>query len=288
MRPRIHVADYAIYLVILVWVCLTLYPFLNVVAISFSSYSGFIANPLRIVPGGLSVDAYRVILAEDQLYTAFRNTVIITAATVAILLPLCAITAYPLSRRTLRGKGIFMVYLIITMMFNGGLIPNYFLIRTLGLYDTLAALVVFLLLPGFYVILMKSFFESVPDSLVDAATIDGASHLTIVFRVMIPMAKSIMATIGLFSAVGQWNSFFYAVVFTRGRDKSTLMLYLREIIAMTNKRGDISLDLVELLNIPVEMVKYAALVVVVVPIALVYPFVQRYFVKGIMIGAVKE
>ena len=288
MRPRIHVADYAIYLVILVWVCLTLYPFLNVVAISFSSYSGFIANPLRIVPGGLSVDAYRVILAEDQLYTAFRNTVIITASTVAILLPLCAITAYPLSRRTLRGKGIFMVYLIITMMFNGGLIPNYFLIRTLGLYDTLAALVVFLLLPGFYVILMKSFFESVPDSLVDAATIDGASHLTIVFRVMIPMAKSIMATIGLFSAVGQWNSFFYAVVFTRGRDKSTLMLYLREIIAMTNKRGDISLDLVELLNIPVEMVKYAALVVVVVPIALVYPFVQRYFVKGIMIGAVKE
>ena len=288
MRPRIYVADYAIYLVILVWVCLTLYPFLNVVAISLSSYGGFLANPLRIVPGGLSVDAYRVILGEDQLFVSFRNTVIITAATVAILLPLCAMTAYPLSRRTLRGKGVFMVYLIITMMFNGGLIPNYFLIRTLGLYDTLAALVVFLLLPGFYVILMKSFFESIPDSLVDAATIDGASHLTIVFRVMIPMAKSIMATIGLFSAVGQWNSFFYAVVFTRGREKSTLMLYLREIIAMTNKRGDISLDLVELLNIPVEMVKYAALVVVVVPIALVYPFVQRYFVKGIMIGAVKE
>ena len=288
MRPRIYVADYAIYLVMLVWVCLTLYPFLNVVAISLSSYGGLLANPLRIVPGGLSVDAYRVILGEDQLYVSFRNTVIITASTVAILLPLCAMTAYPLSRRTLRGKGVFMVYLIITMMFNGGLIPNYFLIRTLGLYDTLAALVVFLLLPGFYVILMKSFFESIPDSLVDAATIDGASHLTIVFRVMIPMAKSIMATIGLFSAVGQWNSFFYAVVFTRGREKSTLMLYLREIIAMTNKRGDISLDLVELLNIPVEMVKYAALVVVVVPIALVYPFVQRYFVKGIMIGAVKE
>ena len=288
MRPRIYVADYAIYLVILVWVCLTLYPFLNVVAISLSSYGGLLANPLRIVPGELSVDAYRVILGEDQLFVSFRNTVIITAATVAILLPLCAMTAYPLSRRTLRGKGVFMVYLIITMMFNGGLIPNYFLIRTLGLYDTLAALVVFLLLPGFYVILMKSFFESIPDSLVDAATIDGASHLTIVFRVMIPMAKSIMATIGLFSAVGQWNSFFYAVVFTRGREKSTLMLYLREIIAMTNKRGDISLDLVELLNIPVEMVKYAALVVVVVPIALVYPFVQRYFVKGIMIGAVKE
>jgi len=201
-------------------------------------------------------------------------------------MPLCK--AMTLSRKTLRGRGVFMVYLIITMMFNGGLIPNYFLIRTLGLYDTLAALVVFLLLPGFYVILMKSFFESIPDSLVDAATIDGASHLTIVFRVMVPMSKSIMATIGLFSAVGQWNSFFYAVVFTRGRDKSTLMLYLREIIAMTNKRGDISLDLVELLNIPVEMVKYAALVVVVVPIALVYPFVQRYFVKGIMIGAVKE
>ncbi len=288
MRPRIYVADYAIYLVILVWVCLTLYPFLNVVAISLSSYGGLLANPLRIVPGGLSVDAYRVILGEEQLFVSFRNTVIITASTVAILLPLCAMTAYPLSRRTLRGKGVFMVYLIITMMFNGGLIPNYFLIRTLGLYDTLAALVVFLLLPGFYVILMKSFFESIPDSLVDAATIDGASHLTIVFRVMIPMAKSIMATIGLFSAVGQWNSFFYAVVFTRGREKSTLMLYLREIIAMTNKRGDISLDLVELLNIPVEMVKYAALVVVVVPIALVYPFVQRYFVKGIMIGAVKE
>lgn len=288
MRPRIHVADYAIYLVILLWVCLTLYPFLNVLAISFSTYGGFIANPLRIIPGGLSADAYRVILGEDQLYTSFRNTVIITAATVAILLPLCAITAYPLSRKTLRGRGVFMVYLIITMMFSGGLIPNYFLIRTLGLYDTLAALVVFLLLPGFYVILMKSFFESIPDSLVDAATIDGASHLTIVFRVMVPMSKSIIATIGLFSAVGQWNSFFYAVVFTRGRDKSTLMLYLREIIAMTNKRGDISLDLVELLNIPVEMVKYAALVVVVVPIALVYPFVQRYFVKGIMIGAVKE
>jgi putative aldouronate transport system permease protein len=288
VRPRIHVADYAIYLVILLWVCLTLYPFLNVLAISFSTYGGFIANPLRIIPGGLSADAYRVILGEDQLYTSFRNTVIITAATVAILLPLCAITAYPLSRKTLRGRGVFMVYLIITMMFSGGLIPNYFLIRTLGLYDTLAALVVFLLLPGFYVILMKSFFESIPDSLVDAATIDGASHLTIVFRVMVPMSKSIMATIGLFSAVGQWNSFFYAVVFTRGRDKSTLMLYLREIIAMTNKRGDISLDLVELLNIPVEMVKYAALVVVVVPIALVYPFVQRYFVKGIMIGAVKE
>ncbi|TLS49007.1 carbohydrate ABC transporter permease [Paenibacillus antri] len=271
---------------------LMLFPFLNVFAVSISEYSAYVENPMRIWPKDISFKAYQEIMKHPVLWSSYLNTIIVTVSGVLIGIFLYLVTAYPLSKKHLRGRGLIMVAIVFTMLFNGGLIPNYYLMRELGLINTLAALVLPALITGFNLILMKTFMEHIPEELEEAARIDGASDPYILFRIVAPLSGPIIATLCLFSAVGYWNNFYNAIVYIRDVDKWPLMLFLREIIegsklnSIMGGGGDNAAETSNLNITPVTL-QYATLMIVMIPILCVYPFLQKYFVKGIMLGSVK-
>ena len=291
MKDRMQLFDYINYLFLFLIVLVTLYPFVNVVAVSLSSYAGYVNLPLRIWPDGFNLEAYKSIFAHPLLFSSYKNTIVITILTVIIGLTMYVLAAYPLSRKDFRGKSAIMTFMVFTMMFSGGLIPNFYLIKSLGLYDTLTAQIAVAVFTTYNCILVKNFFETIPDSLLEAARIDGASEFFILFKIVVPLSKAIIATICLFVAVDQWNSFFNAVVYVRSTKKWTLMLLLREIVIGSSIQDAVSgagSDVKEDEKVDPVMFQYASLVVVLLPILCVYPFVQKYFVKGMLVGSVKE
>lgn len=267
-----------------------LYPFLNVFVVSISDYGAFVENPMRIWPKDITFQAYHEILRHPVLWSSYLNTIIVTVSGVLIGIALYILMAYPLSKKHLRGRSLIMVGIVFTMLFNGGLIPNYYLMRELGLINHLAALVAPALLTGFSLILMKTFMENIPEELEEAARIDGASDPYILFRIIVPLSVPIIATLCLFSAVSYWNNFYNAIVYIRDVDKWPLMLFLREIIQGSKLQmiagGDNAAEAAQIDITPVTL-QYSALIIVMIPILCVYPFLQRYFVKGIMLGSVK-
>ncbi|MGG1518082.1 carbohydrate ABC transporter permease [Paenibacillus oryzisoli] len=287
-RKKLEMLDVVIYILITLVCALMLYPFLNVISVSLSTYSAYVHNPMMVWPKDFTIGAYKEIMKNGMLWRSYVNTIAVTVCGVGVGILLYILTAYPLSKKVLKGRKTLMLLIIFTMLFNGGLIPNYYLMRSLGLLDTLASLVLPALVTGFNLILMKSFFESLPEEIEEAARIDGASDPYILFRIVVPLSKPIIATLCLFSAVGYWNNFFNAVVYIRSTDNWPLMLYLREVIegASTMARSANAAEMgAEMMTS--ETIKYATLVLVMVPILCVYPFLQRYFVKGIMLGSVK-
>ncbi|MBD2843803.1 carbohydrate ABC transporter permease [Paenibacillus sp. IB182496] len=267
-----------------------LYPFANVLAVSLSSYSAYIENPTRIWPDEFSFAAYREMLSKPILWSSYLNTIIVTVCGVFFGILLYIVTAYPLSKGYLKGRKLLMVAVVFSMLFNGGIIPNFYLMRELGLLDTLTALVMPMLFTGFNLILMKTFMEHIPEELEEAARIDGASEPYVLFRIVVPLSKPIIATLCLFTAVTYWNNFFNAVLYIRSVDKWPLMLYLNEIIRSANlasTSADGNLAEQGAFDVMPETLQYAAIMVVMIPILCVYPFLQKYFVKGIMLGSVK-
>ncbi|MDF2925087.1 MAG: transporter permease [Paenibacillaceae bacterium] len=268
-----------------------LYPFLNVLAVSLSSYTAYLDNPLLLWPKDFNVEAYEEILSHPVLWSSYLNTLIITVTGVTGGVLLYILTGYPLSKRHLKGRKLFMLLVVFTMLFGGGLIPNFYLIRTLGLLDSLGALILPMLFSGFNLILMKTFMENIPEELEEAARIDGASDPYILFRIVVPLSKPIIATLCLFGAVSYWNNFFNAIIYIRSVDRWPLMLFLREIIQGAKMMeiaggGENLAERANQLVMP-ETLQYATLMIVMVPILCVYPFMQKYFVKGIMLGSVK-
>jgi len=285
-----HWFDWANQTALVALCAIMLYPFLNVAAISFSSYEAFLVHPTMIWPHDVSIAAYREIMVHPILWRSYFNTIVITAIGVSAGTVLYLLTAYPLSKRHLKGRSFFMLAIVFTMLFNGGLIPNFYLIRSLGLLDTLAALIVPSLFSGFSLFLMKNFLEALPEEIEDAAKIDGASEPYILFRVITHLSKPVIATLALFAAVSYWNTFFNAIVYIRSVENWPLMLFLREVIDGAKMKEIASGgNAAELGNGTVmsETLKHATLIIVMTPILCVYPFVQQYFVKGIMLGSVK-
>ena len=264
------------------------YPFLNVLAVSFSDYSAYVMNPLMILPKNINLAAFEFVFTNPLIISSYKNTLVVTVIGTAISLILTIITAYPLSKRKIMGRAVYMNMIIFTMIFYGGIIPNFLLIRSIGLYDSLWALILPGALSAFNILIMKTFFEGLPEELEEAAKIDGASEIYILCRIVIPLSTPVIATIALFYAVGYWNSYFNAVMYIRDPHKWTLQLLLREVVmsantAMMQTAGNSA----EMGNIPLKSVIYATLVIVMLPILFLYPFLQRYFVKGIMLGAIK-
>ncbi|GAA3401003.1 carbohydrate ABC transporter permease [Paenibacillus hodogayensis] len=290
LRLRFNAFDTVNYALIVLVCVLMLYPFVNVLAVSFSSYTAYVANPLMLWPHDFDLSAYKEIVGHPVLWTSYRNTIIVTVVGVFLGLLMYIVTAYPLSKKELKGRRTLMTLVIFSMLFSGGLIPNYYLMRSLGLLDSLAALVLPSLFSGFSLILMKNYYEGLPEELEEAARIDGASDPYILFRILVPLSMPIIATLGLFAAVGYWNNFFNGVIYIRSVDKWPLMLFLREIIegasakqiAAGGNAAELGSD-----QVTSETLKYATLTIVMLPILLVYPFIQKYFVKGIMLGSVK-
>jgi putative aldouronate transport system permease protein len=265
------------------------YPFLYVVGVSFMPYSEYMANPLRIIPSHIDFSAYVQIMDYEIFRSGFMVSTIVTVAGTALSIFLLVITAYPLSKKDLKGGNFVMKMIMFTMFFSGGMIPNYLLIKSLHINNTLLALI----LPGsigaFYLILMKNFITtSVPVSLEEAARIDGASDLRILFSIVVPMIVPAIATLVIFTAVLRWNNYFDAMLYITDRGKWPIMTVLRELVVdNTANAVNQAAQATSTYRSHSFTLKMAAIVLAALPILVVYPFMQRFFVKGIVLGSVK-
>jgi putative aldouronate transport system permease protein len=265
-------------------------PFIYVLLVSFMSYEEYLSAPLRIIPKEPTINAYKELWSYNLIHTGYRVTFFVTVFGTVLSVFLLVISAYPLSKTNLKGRGIIMGMILFTMFFNGGMIPNYLLVRNLGIYNSIWALILPGCLSAFYLILMKNFIRtSIPVSLEEAAKVDGANDLRILFSVIIPLLKPAIATMTIFCAVNYWNNYFSAMLYIADRRLWPLILVLREFVV---ENSDIvsqatALMTSEARSHPFTM-KMAAIIIVIVPILVVYPFMQKYFIKGINLGAIKE
>lgn len=276
-------------LLITLFALVCLLPFVYVFFVSFMSYDEYIANPLRIIPSQIDLHAYRQILDYALIRSSYGVTVFITVVGTALSVFLLIISAYPLSKRELKGRNLVMGLILFTMFFNGGMIPNYILIKDLRLYDRVGALILPGCISAFNLILMKNFIKTtVPDSLEEAARVDGANDLRILFSVVVPLMTPAIATMTIFSAVGYWNSYYSAMMYISDRALWPLQLVLRELVVEdTSAVSPVSQMLISEARSHPFTLKMAAIVITVLPIMAVYPFMQRFFIKGIALGSVK-
>jgi len=274
------------------YACLTLFaliclfPFLYVAVFSITPYTEYLQNPLKLIPNRIELGAYRQILDMPLLLSGYRNTILITAAGVALNIFLMLVTAYPLSKTDLKGRNVILVLITFTMFFNGGLIPNFYLVKSLHLYNTIWALILPTALGAYNLILMKSFIGAIPRDLEESAFMDGANELKVLFRIIVPLSKPAIATFVIFHAVAQWNTFFNAIIYTSKRDLWPLMLILRDLVV---EEGGIARDALDAGSASVTefTIKMAIIMFATLPILLVYPFLQKYFMKGLLIGSIK-
>ncbi len=263
-----------------------LYPMVHVLAASFSDPFEIMTHqgPL-LKPIGFSLDGYKAVLRNAGIWVGYRNTIFYVIAGTAVNMLMTTIGAYVLSRDGFALKKFFTMFIVFTMYFTGGIIPNFLLVRSLGLLNTRWALIIPNAIGTWNLLVMRTAFKNVPASLVEAASIDGANDLVILWKVMVPVSKATMSVIFLFYAVGHWNSWFSAMVYLpMARNLYPLQLFLREILVTSSEisSGDTTIDYIG------ELVKYASIIVSTLPILCLYPFVQKYFVTGVMLGSVKE
>jgi putative aldouronate transport system permease protein len=285
--------DVIILLFMIYVVVVTLYPFLNVVAISFNDPIDTVKGGIHITPREFTISNYTGLFeAGTNLPTATRTSVLRTIIGTFAALLCCAMFAYALSRRDFKFRKPFAILLVITMYVSGGLIPDFMLIRALGLINNFWVYIIPGLLHAFNVIVIRSYIDTIPASLQESAKIDGANDLMIFFKIILPLCKPVLATIALFIAVGQWNSWFDTYIYTRQvKELSTLQYELMKVLQSAQAVGatvDPYSEGLRAARRSPEAIKMAITVIATVPILLVYPFLQKYFVSGITLGAVKE
>lgn len=281
-----RIFDFCNVLFMLCLAFITLYPMYNIFIVSISSAEHIYAGTVSFIPKGINFDAYRMVFKNDSIWRSFGNSILYTTVGTAINVVCSAMCAYPLSRKDFYGRGFFTVFVAVTMFISGGMIPSYLVVNQLHLINTMWAIV----LPGaistYNMIIMRTFFQNLPVSLQESAYLDGANDITILFKVVLPLSMPIIATMTLFYAVGHWNSYFNAMIYLNSKSKFPLQVLLREIVVAGNM-ADESSDLTSNINIIAINFKYAVIVITVVPILIVYPFLQKHFTKGVMIGAIK-
>jgi len=283
----------AIYIIVLLLGLICLLPLWNIVAISLSSSAAVTANKVGIVPVGFTMAAYRKIIEDQQFWRSFGISVTRVILALIINTILVVLMAYPLSKnkKEFRGRNIYMNLLIFAMLFNGGMIPNFILIKELGLLNSIWSLVLPGALPIFNVILVMNFFLGIPKSLEEASVIDGANPIQVLTRIMIPCAKPCIATIALFSIVGSWNDFFSGLIYIQKPRNYPLMTYIQSLnvdIQEMLKSGISSQSLGNMTELSNKNLNAAKIVVAAIPLLLIYPLLQRYLITGIVMGAVKE
>lgn len=279
------------YSVLTVLAAACLLPFLLVLSASLSSESSIIENGFQLFPTAFSGEAYRLLFTyPEQMLRAYGVTIGVTAIGTLLGLFLTSMTAYVLSRKDFKWRGSFSFFFFFTTLFSGGLVPWYLLVvNYLHLKDTLIVLIVPMLLNVFYIIVMKSFMNGIPEAIVESAKIDGAGDFLIYARLILPLAKPALATIGLFIALGYWNDWYNALLFISSKNLMPLQYYLYKMLGNMDgmRKALISSGAVVNTSLPTESLKMAMTVVAIGPILLAYPFIQRYFVQGLTIGSVK-
>jgi putative aldouronate transport system permease protein len=268
---------------------MALYPFVYTISMSLSSAAEAMRSGLHLYPRDISLTSFEMVLANPDIVSGFANSVLRTVSGTALTLFFTCLTAYPLARKELPYRGPLLFLILFTMIFSGGIVPNYLLIKNIGLIDSIWALILPHMLTAFNVIVMKNFFQSIPESLAESAKIDGASEINILARIYVPLSKPVLATVGLWTAVSHWNQWFDAMLYITSDENQVLQTFLQRIVIESSvemiEQGLVDPNVTQFTP---ETIKAATVVVTVLPMLLLYPFVQKYFVKGIMLGGVKE
>lgn len=277
-----------VFLLLLMLVCLL--PFLNVVAQAFSSEAAVIAGNVGFIPVEPTLSSVQYMMKDVLFLRAFLNSLIVTIVGTLFSLLITSLTAYPLSRTDLRGRKLIMLFFVFSWLFNPGIIPSYLLIKSLGLLNKLAALFLPTMLVVFNMLVLKNFFEGIPESLPEAAMVDGASNFTILYKIILPVSLPAIAVNSLFYAVMYWNSYFLARLYITVPEVKPLQLYLYEMVTQSLNLAEVPSEYRQIeqeMNISPQGLRSAAVVISTVPILLVYPYLQKYFVRGLVIGSVK-
>ncbi len=285
-----RIFDICNYLFVTLVAFTTILPFIYIIGASFATEYEIATRPMFFIPRDISVAAYQYIFSSNKILRGFGNSIFITVCGTAINLFFTVTMAYALSKTRLRGRNFFLNMVIFSMFFSGGMIPGYIVVANiLNLKNTFWSV----LLPGaisaYNMMIVKNFFQGIPQELEESAALDGCNDISTLWRIVLPLSLPVLATFGLFYAVGHWNAYFSAMIYMTGaKEKWPLQVLLRELIIMSNgTAGDMANMADDFVQPPEQSVKMAVIVVSTVPIMCVYPFLQKYFVKGVMVGALK-
>lgn len=278
-----RIAHYIIVLFLLLFAACAVIPFLNIIAVALSDKISVISGKVTLWPVNFNISSYTKVMENEYFFRAYGNTLFVVIVGTLLSMVLTIMAAFIISRSDLPGKKFITFAITLTMWFSGGMIPMFLLIRKLGLYDNLFALILPTAISAYNVIVMRSFFMSLPASLEESAQLDGANDLIILFRILVPLSMPSIATVTLWVAVAYWNAYTPALLYLSTRSKFTLQLVLRDIV-FNNTMAQYMDGTNEVVS---ESLIYANIILTMLPIMLLYPFLQKYFIKGVMIGAIK-
>ena len=291
---RVERFDLLVIAVLLAAGAATLYPVINVFSISLS-HPNEVARGITWLPRHLDLSAYEFILDHPMIGVGYRNSLIYVTLGTTINLVMTCLCAYPLSKKGLVGRKFVMLLIVFTMFFSGGLIPTYLLVRALGMVNTMWALLIPGAIAAYNMIILRTFFQSIPEDLEESAFLDGAGRWRILASIVLPLSKAGLAAIGLFYALGHWNSYFNALIYLNDAEKYPLTMIVREIVLqeVVAKRQELSGDVFDAereakFAAYTQNFRYATVFVSIIPMLIIYPFLQRYLVQGVMIGSLKE
>lgn len=290
--PGEKIADGILVFVMIVLLCFFLYPLLNMFSISLSDEYAVLRADVTFYPIGFNPQAYNLIFQSQDLWLSIVNSTFVALVGCVLSLVGLSLAAYPLAFAKFYGKKLYNALILFTMWFQGGIIPQFLTMQQLGLYNTLWSLILNLLMSAYYVVIVKSYFQSIPISIVESARIDGANDFRILIQLIIPLSKPVLATVALWVIVGHWNDYLNPLMFLSDRKNYTLQLILKELVL----NAESSIHNVSAVSTSStggaaalgQQTRNAVLVVAMIPMIVLYPFVQRYFVSGVMLGSVKE
>ena len=285
---KVTAFDVVLVVIMVLLSAMFLYPLLNMLALSFSDSQELKSLPVYLWPKGFSLESYKALLGDNRILLYYWNTIKYAAVGTFIMLLTTSLMAYPLSITALRGRRLVSVILTITMFFGGGLIPYYVTIMRLKLIDTFWVMVLPGAISAYNVIVFKTFFMSIPESLKESAFLDGAGHMRVLFSIVLPLSKAVLATFALFSIVGYWNDYLTALLYLRDDRKYPIQLLMRRLLVLMDYKDASTAQLLkDFRSISSRTTKAAATIITVVPILCIYPFMQKYFAKGVLVGSIK-
>ena len=286
-HKKISGIDLLLFILLTAWGIIILFPFLNVAAISFTSYKEYLETPLLVFPKAPELRAYRELFDDGRIWIGYRTTLTIILIGLPLSLFLSVSMVYALSRRNFPGRKFFFMFVLFTMIFQGGIVPLYLVIRALKLTNTIWSVILTGGINTFYMLLVYNFFATLPESLIESARLDGAEDWTILFKVVLPLSLPILATMTLFYTVDKWNEWFNAMVFIRRGSIQPLQVILRSIVMDSASQGQLTTNVAMIDRAFTSGIKMAAVIVTMLPIMCFYPFLQKHFAKGILAGAIK-
>ncbi len=287
-RKRFDMIDVVVVILLTLWVLVIIIPFINAIAISFATQKEYVDNPLMLFPSEPTLKSYELLFNDYRIWTGFRTSFLLVLVGVPLNMLLTTVLAYGTSRGDYPGKKIIIGGILFTMLFNGGIIPLYLQMKELGLTNTIWSVVLAGTVNVFYFVIMRNYFQSLPESLIESARLDGAGEWRILFHIILPLSKPIIATLTLFYLVDRWNEWYNALIFIRDTEMQPLQLVLRSIVMessiVNNVTSAAAMEQMQNFDMGVKM---AAVIVTILPVMCVYPFLQKHFAQGVMVGAVK-